>query len=98
MFETTNGPAAIRAVKDADTVLVAAMRNGAAVCREAWREATARGADLAVGCAGRGGGFRVDAAYCAGSLVDWLLRPGSPDVDRGPCAALRMGLGARGRR
>src|SRR5439155_19695089 len=74
MFLTTNGPAAIRAVKDADTVLVAAMRNGAAVYREAWREATARGADLAVVCAGRERGFSVDDAYWAGYVVDARLR------------------------
>jgi len=90
MFVTTNGTAAIRAVKDADTVLVAAMRNGAAVCREAWREATARGADLAVVCAGREGGFSVDDAYCAGYLVDSLLRSGSAEMTDGASAALRL--------
>src|SRR2546428_7006093 len=51
VFVTTNGTAAIRAVEDADAVLVAAMRNGAAACREAWQEATGRGRGLArVGC------------------------------------------------
>src|SRR2546427_5920773 len=69
VFVTTNGTAAIRAVKDADAVLVAAMRNGAAVCREAWREASARGADLAVVWAGRDGGVSGDRADCAGVLA-----------------------------
>src|SRR5207249_10966228 len=64
MFVPTNGTAAIRAVKDADTVLVAAMRNGAAVCRAAWRGATGRGGELPAGCAGRGGGLTADDAYC----------------------------------
>src|SRR2546430_4781586 len=65
MFVTTNGTAAIRAVKDADTVLVAAMRNGAAVCREAWRGGTARGAHLALVCGRPAGRGSLHAAYFA---------------------------------
>lgn len=90
VFVTTNGTAAIRAVKEADAVLVAAMRNGAAACREAWQEAAARGDDLTVVCAGREGGFSIDDAYCAGYLVDSLLRHGSLELTDGSNAALRL--------
>src|SRR2546425_1542135 len=90
VFVTTNGTAAIRAVKDADAVLVTAMRNGAAVCREAWQESTARGDDLAVVCAGREGAFSIDDAYCAGYLADALLTYGSADLTDGAIAALRL--------
>src|SRR5256712_6848217 len=90
VFVTTNGTAAIRAVKDADAVLVAAMRNGAAVCREAWQESTARGDDLAVVCAGREGAFSVDDAYCAGYLADVLLTYGSADLTDRAIPALRF--------
>ncbi len=90
VFVTTNGTAAIRAVKGADAVLVAAMRNGAAVCREAWQESTARGDDLAVVCAGREGAFSIDDAYCAGYLAEVLLTYGSADLTDGAIAALRL--------
>jgi 2-phosphosulfolactate phosphatase len=90
VFVTTNGTVAIRAVKGAGAVLVAAMRNGEAVCREAWQESTARGDDLAIVCAGREGAFSVDDAYCAGSLVDALLHYGSADLTDGAIAALRL--------
>src|SRR5256712_9339254 len=74
---TTNGTAAIRAVKDADAVLVAAMRNGAAVCREAWRGGSGGGGGLPVGWGGREGAFSVDDAYFAGYLAGAPLTPGS---------------------
>src|SRR5947209_18518050 len=81
VFVTTNGTAAIRAVKDADAVLVAAMRNGAAVCSEAWQESTARGDDLAVVGAGREGAFSGDDAYWPGCPADVRLTfaPAEPD-------------------
>jgi 2-phosphosulfolactate phosphatase len=90
VFVTTNGTAAIHAIKDADTVLVGAMRNGAAVCRAAWTEAISRGGDLAIVCAGREGGFGIDDAYCAGYLVERLLQLGSADLTDGAAAAVRL--------
>ena len=90
IYRLRNGTAAIRAVKGAGAVLVAAMRNGAAVCREAWQESTARGDDLAVVCAGREGAFSIDDAYCAGYLADALLTYGSADLTDGAIAALRL--------
>src|SRR5713226_9193332 len=53
VFVTTNGTAAIRAVTAAAAVLVGALRNGEAACREAWMAATAQGDNLTVVCAGR---------------------------------------------
>lgn len=90
VFVTTNGTAAIHAIKDAGPVLVGAMRNGAAVCRAAWTEATSQGYDLAIVCAGREGGFGIDDAYCAGYLVERLLQLGSADLTDGAAAAVRL--------
>ncbi len=90
VFVTTNGTAAIRAVKEADAVLVGALRNGAAACRDAWETATARSADLTIVCAGREQAFGIDDAYCAGSLVNGLLQRGSPELTDAATAALRL--------
>src|SRR5256712_10988578 len=90
VFVTTNGTAAIRAVKDADAVLVAAMRNGAAVCREAWRGGSGGGGGLPVGWGGREGAFSIDDAYCAGYLADALLTHGSAGLTYGTIPAPRL--------
>ncbi len=90
VFVTTNGTAAIRAVKDADAVLVGALRNGAAACREAWEIASARGDDLTIVCAGRERAFGIDDAYCAGYFVHGLLQRGSADLTDGATAALQL--------
>lgn len=90
IFVTTNGTAAIRAVRDAGAVLVGALRNGAAACREAWETVTARGGDLTIVCAGREQAFGIDDAYCAGYLVHGLLQRGSPEMTDAATAALRL--------
>lgn len=90
VFVTTNGTAAIRAVRDADSMLVGALRNGAAVSREAWEAAAALGGDLTIVCAGREGGFGVDDAYCAGYLVQCLVQMGTPDLTDAAAAAARL--------
>ncbi len=90
VFVTTNGTAAIRAVRDADSMLVGALRNGAAVSREAWEAAKALGDDLTIVCAGREGAFGIDDAYCAGYLVQCLLQMGSPDLTDAAAAAARL--------
>ena len=90
VFVTTNGTAAIRAVTDARTVLVGALRNGAAVCREAWAEATAHGDDITIVCAGREHAFAIDDAYCAGYLIHRILESGSGDPTDAAMAAVML--------
>ena len=88
VFVTTNGTAALRAVTDAPTVLVGALRNGAAVCREAWQEATAHRNDITIVCAGREHAFAIDDAYCAGYLIHRILESGSGDLTDAAMAAV----------
>lgn len=90
VFVTTNGTAAIRAVTDAPTVLIGALRNGAAVCREAWQEATAHGHDITIVCAGRERAFAIDDAYCAGFLIDRFLESGLGDLTDAAMAAVAL--------
>ncbi len=90
VFVTTNGTAAIRAVTDSPTVLVGALRNGAAVCREAWQEATAHGNDITIVCAGREHAFAIDDAYCAGYLIYRILESGSADLTDAAMAAVAL--------
>lgn len=90
VFVTTNGTEAIRAATDAATVLVGALRNGAAVCREAWQEATAHGDDITIVCAGRERAFAIDDAYCAGYLIHRILESGSGDLTDAAMAAVAL--------
>ncbi len=90
VFVTTNGTAAIRAVTDAGAVLVGALRNGEAACREAWTAATAQGDNLTVVCAGREHGFGMDDVYCAGYLVHRVLQLGSPELTDAALAAVAL--------
>ncbi len=90
VFVTTNGTAAIRAVKGAMAVFVGALRNGAVAAREAVELASRQEADLTVVCAGRVGAFGLDDAYCAGYLVDRALQGRSLDLTDGADAALRV--------
>ena len=90
IFVTTNGTAAIRAVEGAAAVLVGALRNGTAVCREAWQTARQRDADVTIVCAGREKAFGMDDAYCAGYLVDRLLELGPAELTDGTQTALRL--------
>src|SRR5574337_972364 len=75
------------AVTDAPTVLVGALRNGAAVCREAWQEATAREDDITIVCAGREHAFAIDDAYCAGFLIHRILESASVELTDAAMAA-----------
>ncbi len=90
VFVTTNGTAAIRAVTDAPTVLVGALRNGAAVCHEAWQEATAHDYDITIVCAGREHAFAIDDAYCAGYLIHRMLESGSGELTDAAIAAVAL--------
>lgn len=89
-FVTTNGTAAIHAVERSGPVLIGALRNAAAVCREAAQAAQGGEIDLTVVCAGREGAFGIDDAYTAGCLVEGLLQMGSYDFTDGAHAALRL--------
>jgi len=90
VFVTTNGTAAIRAVHDSPTVLVGALRNGAAVCREAWQEATAHGDDITIVCAGREHAFAIDDAYSAGFLIHRILESRSVELTDAAMAAVAL--------
>lgn len=90
VFVTTNGTAAIRAVERAAAILIGALRNGTAVCGEAWQMARQRDADIAIVCAGREQAFGIDDAYCAGFLVNRLLELGPAELTDGANAALRL--------
>lgn len=90
IFVTTNGTAAIRAVERNGPVLVGALRNGAAVCREALESAQGMEADLTVVCAGREGAFGIDDAYTAGSFVDRFHEAGPFALSDAAQAAWRL--------
>jgi len=90
IFVTTNGTAALRAIRSADPMLVGALRNGAAVSREAWEASRPAGRDITIVCAGREGAFGLDDAYCAGYLVQCLQQMGSLRLTDAACAALRL--------
>jgi 2-phosphosulfolactate phosphatase len=79
VFVTTNGTAAIHAVDTRGPVLVGALRNAAAVSREAARLARGINAGVTIVCAGREGAFGIDDAYTAGCLVDLILKEPNHD-------------------
>ncbi|HEY3248808.1 MAG TPA: 2-phosphosulfolactate phosphatase [bacterium] len=89
-FVTTNGTAAIRAVESTGPVLVGALRNAAAVCRQAQATAHEIDAGITIVCAGREGAFGIDDAYTAGCLVDGLLTGIDGDLTDAATAALRL--------
>jgi len=69
---TTNGTRALLACQAAAAVYAACAANlGAAA--ERGREALEREGGLLIVCAGRGGGFSLDDAYCAGRLLRAVL-------------------------
>lgn len=77
---TTNGTSALLACQGAAAVYPAAAVNLTSAAEKA-SEVLDRDGDLIVVCAGRGGAFSLDDAYCAGRLVEALL--GSRRVRRG---------------
>ncbi len=90
VFVTTNGTAAIHAVQALGPVLVGALRNAAAAAAQAVEAAQEAECDLTIVCAGREGAFGIDDAYCAGALVDRVLRDATGDLTDGAEAALRL--------
>ncbi len=76
VFVTSNGTAALRAVSSAPAVLVGSPRNEVAVVRQAIREANALDCDILIVCAGDRGGYGIslEDAFCAGMLVERLVK------------------------
>ena len=90
VFVTTNGTTAIRAVQALGPVLVGALRNVTAAAAEAVALSQERSCDLTIVCAGREGAFGIDDAYCAGALVERILRHGTFEPTDGAGGALRL--------
>ena len=82
ILTTSNGTTALRAVGGGRTVAIGAFRNRAAVGD--WL--VSRGADSLIVCSGYEGGFSLEDAVCAGSIVDRASRM---------AARLVLGDGAR---
>ncbi len=100
---TTNGTRALRHVAHAHAILVGALLNRRAVASAALAEA-ADDRDIAIVCAGRGGGryFSLEDTYVAGALVDSILAQASASCRRvrlwnDALAALRLYHSYRGR-
>ncbi|MBI4278627.1 MAG: 2-phosphosulfolactate phosphatase [Armatimonadetes bacterium] len=102
IFFTTNGTVAIQRTWQAApaSVRVACLANLGAAAAAAVEEAAAGRCDLAVVCAGRRSSrrFALDDAYCAGILVERILREAAArDLDAraedGAAAARRIALG-----
>jgi 2-phosphosulfolactate phosphatase len=78
---TTNGTKAIAAVQRAPVVAAAAFRNRAAAGRRLLDEASRRGLDIALVCAGleRGNAFSLEDSVAAGAIVE-AVRDAEPGV------------------
>ena len=80
ILTTTNGTKALLACQGAGAVYAACAGN-LTVSAEKARETLERDGDLLIVCAGRGGAFSLDDAYCAGRLAVAAL--GGPRPRRG---------------
>jgi len=90
VFVTTNGTAAIHAVRSLGPVFVGALRNATAAAAEAAAAAQEMSHDVTIVCAGREGAFGIDDAYCAGALAERILRHGEFEPTDGAEGALRL--------
>jgi 2-phosphosulfolactate phosphatase len=72
ILSTTNGTKALLACQGASAVYPACAGNLTAAAEKA-REVLERDGDLLIVCAGRGGAFSLDDAYCAGRLAEAAL-------------------------
>lgn len=84
IITTSNGTAAIKAVKAADNVMVGSLWNLSAVCERA----LSLGKDVLIVCAGEGGRFTLEDAVCAGMMADAIASVAHPEESDG-CAAVR---------
>ena len=91
---TTNGTRALLAVQHAKAVYAAAAVN-LSLAAERVRDALEIGEPVLVVCAGRGGGFSLDDAYCAGRLVGAALGPKPPRRLLGDAAIASLALARR---
>lgn len=75
ILSTTNGTRALRRLHSAPLVMVGALLNASAAARALVEEATSRGLNAAVVCAGLSGGRRVslEDAFAAGALAEKAL-------------------------
>lgn len=80
VLATTNGTRALLAVREAPVVLVGCLRNASAAARTVFAEASARGLDVTLVCAGREGRFGLDDAFTAGAMVDALCGGENEDL------------------
>jgi 2-phosphosulfolactate phosphatase len=78
IVSTTNGTKALRRLEQAPLVIVGALLNATAAVRTLVEEATARGLDAVIVCAGLSGGRRVslEDAFTAGALAQRALAAG----------------------
>lgn len=76
VWTTTNGTAALAAVREAPRILVAALTNLRAVS-----DALAESEQVVIQCSGRGNRFSIDDALCAGHLVRLLVAGKSAETD-----------------
>ncbi|HZP56913.1 MAG TPA: 2-phosphosulfolactate phosphatase [Dehalococcoidia bacterium] len=81
---TTNGTRALHAASGAPVVAAAALRNRRAAAARLHAEASKRGLDIAVVCAGqdRGNAFSLEDTACAGAIVE-ALRDSDPALALG---------------
>jgi len=74
LFTTTNGTRAIRRAAGADRVYIASLLNAPAVARELAR----LDRDAAICCAGTHDQFSLEDSACAGAILEFLARAGTP--------------------
>lgn len=76
VFTTTNGTRAVTTAAGARPLLLACFRNAEAVARRLAgpRAGATDGRGILLVCAGRGGRVSMDDAWCAGHLVDRIVR------------------------
>lgn len=74
IFTTTNGTAAIEAVGDARELRLACFRNAGAVARILSGPADIKSGPIVIVCSGRNGRIGMDDVWCAGHLVERILK------------------------
>ena len=82
IFTTTNGTAAIEMVIDARELRIACFRNVSAVARVLSDSTDTKSAPIIIICSGRNGRIGMDDAWCAGHLVERILKR-SPSLGLG---------------
>lgn len=81
ILTTTNGTCAINYVKGADEVVLACLRNAAAVAEYLIRLPQCDSRDITIVCAGTEGKFSLDDGLCAGILIELLMQKTEVETD-----------------